>query len=391
MIQPATLPATAKLLLAIDPQAANGETAGFDTQFSALLAATIRPPAADAAGKAEAAPDPALPLKAQLRPASGKAGGKMPGKILPDSPALAAFASLLKPARGTAETSGNVSLAQAGPQKADLAIEDWSHEDWSQKDWSTGDWAQTAEAAPDASVFANQLPMPAFAIPVASHPGLGAAPSSGTPAAQGSALPLPIAEQARVAAFAASQIMPAIADAQHQLRASSAPAAPGSDAPAKAGQAAELQPVVIQAGLTTRVVLVPRGQMQPGELGKLQTMAIEQAKIGEAGQQLAKVQLLQAPEDPAARTVTSPAQISPAQISPAPASPVPEAREALPARSIASGDAEKSQKPLAPALAQPDTASFSRPAPPPRQTPLPSARPARLRPRPHRGPRTSPH
>jgi hypothetical protein len=45
MIQPATLPATAKLLLAIDPQAANGETASFDTQFSALMAATIRPPA----------------------------------------------------------------------------------------------------------------------------------------------------------------------------------------------------------------------------------------------------------------------------------------------------------------------------------------------------------
>jgi len=176
MIQPATPPATAKVLLAIDPQAAKGEMTAFDTQFSALLEANFMPPAELVPGKAEAAPNLALPAKAQLRPISdkvgGKVGGKMPGKVLPDSPALAAFASLLKPSRGTGETNGDANSAQE-------------------------DEGTTATSA-----VISKLPTPALAMPVSVNPGLVPAPAA---SAIAPALPLPVAETAQSPAIASSQ------------------------------------------------------------------------------------------------------------------------------------------------------------------------------------------
>lgn len=95
MIQPATLPTAAKLLLAIGGQAASGDGAAFDTQFSALLAASYAIAPEVALGEAGGAPRQEMLFKPELRPAGGKHSGKAGGKLLPDSPILASFTSLL--------------------------------------------------------------------------------------------------------------------------------------------------------------------------------------------------------------------------------------------------------------------------------------------------------
>lgn len=345
MIQPATLPAAAKLLLAIDGQTINGEAAGLDAQFSALLAANFITLADTAPDKPDASPAPDMSFKPQLRPAGskadGKAGGKLPGKLLPDSPALAAFAAMLKDLRGTAATRND-----------------------------------TPAAKPDETVSTNSPPANQPADQAAA-PVVTAEPVL-TPAAPTSeivrTMPLPVAEPVSAPALAASQIRPA--DADFQQRIPPVPAQPASDQPltdsspampeqaaqAPVGRASfnpaslqglafmeqaspapvdpananpatpdspaqelpqsrpESQPLVIQSGLTTRVVLVPRSQPHVAELAKLQTMAIEQGKTGEAGLQIAKVQVHQTPEDHAARTVTAlaPASAETSTVSPEP-------------------------------------------------------------------------
>ena len=373
MIQPATLPAAAKLLLAIDPQAANGEVTALDAQFSAILAANFMDPAGVARDNADAAPTPELPLNTQLRPANGKVdgkpSGKTPGKLLPDSPAITAFAAMLKQLRGAGETIGEAITAQQ------------------------------EEPAPAGSDTAATPVEQAFALPVTIDVVL--VPTTATIDIV-SGLALPAAEPARSATLAASQIQPAVAAtgahlAQHispapakpesdqpladdgpaiperaaitpgrpanaspaELEsvafieppvqsATTNPAAPDSPAPELPQTRPDSQPLVIQSGLTTRVLLVPHSLAHPGELAKLQTMAIEQAKTGEAGQQIARVQIRQAPEDHAARTVTALPQVG----AETPAATTEPARN----RSVATTNADGPQESPRSALPQLDAA-----------------------------------
>ena len=369
MIQPATLPAAAKMLLAIDPQAVNGDVSALDAQFSALLAANFMAPAAVAPGKAEAVPTPEMSSRTQLHLANGKPTGKATGKVLPDSPALAAFAAMLKQLRGTKETGGNTITAQQD------------------------------ENAPAGSDTAPDLPAPAFAVPVTVNPVLVPATAADDIAPE---LPLAVAEPAQTKAVASSQIQPLAANAPFRQPSLSAPAKPKGDAPtaeqspalsdqttpapeqvirtnpatleslafvertaAAPVQAAttkpvttdspaselpqsrpESQPLVIQSGLTTRVLLVPRSLAHPGELAKLQTMAIEQAKTGEAGQQIARVQVRQAAEDHAAWTVTALPQVG--------AEPLAAATEPARNRSVTTSNVDGTQETARSALPQMD-------------------------------------
>ena len=304
MIQPATVPAAAKLLLAIDPQVANGDAAAFDAQLSALLTANFSPPADIASTEAEAGSAAAavaeLPFKTQLRPASGKPDGKAGGRHLPEHPALAAFAAMLKQLRGSDETGGGATTDQHNA------------------------------AAPLNSAMSGQQPVPACAVSAADNPALVPV----TPANE--TLSLPFATPVPPTAFASNPVQPLAAEAPVPQRIFSAQVEPGSGAPATEGSAApsdqtapapvqsagarpaapgspapelpqirpETQPLVIQSGLTTRILQVLRSQAPSRELTKLQTMAIEQGRTGEAALQIAKVPVRQAPEVPAAPAVT---------------------------------------------------------------------------------------
>jgi hypothetical protein len=346
MIQPATVPAAAKLLLAIDGQADNGEATSPDARFSALLAGNFTAPAELSPGKTEVAPALELPFKSQFRPASDKVGGKLPGKLLPDSPALAAFAAMLRDLRGTGRAKGEA-MAETADEAGTAA----------------SDPAAQLPAQP-AGQLTEQTPAQALALPAS-------ADSAPVPT-----MPLAVAETAKGAAGAASQIRPAVIPLQQRVspalaqpasvnpaqferlafldHASTGPAGTGQAPPATPERAAseapqsrpDTLPLVIQSGLTTRVVMVPRSQPHSAELAKLETMAIEQAKTGEAGAQIAKVQVMQLPEDRAARTV--------AALPPASATTGIETPEPTRARALATGNAEAAQETPCAALAQLD-------------------------------------
>ena len=330
MIQTATLPAAAKLLLAAGVPAATGESAAFDAQFSALLAASFIAPADLAPGKTDAATAPELPFKAQPRPASGglagKASGKAPGKILPESPALAAFAAMLKDLRGSASAkgdSGSEVIAAPTDQTAavPVSLDPAFFPNTEANDIAAALPLPVAAPAQRATLAATRTQPAAAAVPF--QPSNAAAsiqpgsdqPSAVTDPAQpertadprfqlGSFIPDALKGIALL-----EPIEPALTDRAPASLASALPAMRDSPSSEEPQSRPETTPVVIQSGLTTRVVLVPRSQAPFAELGKLQTMAIEQAKTGEAGAQIAKVQVRQMPE---ARTTPMLAPIAPA-------------------------------------------------------------------------------
>ena len=297
MIQPASLPAAAKLLLAIDGPPANGDGSAIDAQFSALLAASSGAAPDVVAEEAGAAPHPEMPFNADLRPANSKHSGKLPGKILPDSPALASFTSLMRTLRGTGQKEVDPNAAQAD-EAAPLASE-------------PADQPSPLESAP--------VPTLAVAVPVAIELAVITVMPTDDSAP---ALPQPAAVIAQPATIAATK-------SSLQELAVAAPVPTGSDGLVKPGRTAQVRPgtniqatpdgatstspeiapettpLVIQSGFATRMVFVPRIHPRIADLAKLQNMAPELARSGEVPPQTAPLQVCQSPEEHAAQLIAA--------------------------------------------------------------------------------------
>lgn len=305
MIQTATLPAASTQLRGAGGPAPLGDAVAFDVQFSALLAANFIAPMDMLPGTADAAPAPEMPFKAKLGLASGKQTGKAGGKNLPDSPALAAFAAMLKDLRAAASAKG---VSGKGETASETVA-------------APSDQTAALAVSPDPAFFsastandnAATLPLPFAATPPAQSATIADArpalnersadprvqPASFSPDALNS---IALLEPPNLENTGPEQTAPAPVSPS-----SAHPEAPESPSSAPPQSRLETMPVVIQSGLTTRVVLVPRIQSPFAELGKLQTMAIEQAKTGQAGAEIAKVQVRQMPE---ARTTSTLATIA---------------------------------------------------------------------------------
>ena len=113
MIQPAILPATAQLLLAIDPQAEIGGNFAVESPFSALLDAEIGAGLAGKASELAAAPVSGAGRSERQAAPEPAVASKPIGKILPDrlqfavKAALPAIAQALSPARPAADDAAD--------------------------------------------------------------------------------------------------------------------------------------------------------------------------------------------------------------------------------------------------------------------------------------------